>query len=240
MATAGDDRKVILWSTSNPAKPAIVRTITDFTAAVMSVMYSPDGRTLAAAAGSAIALWDVTDATAPAKLGTLTGQHIGLVTSVAFSADGRTLASVGADGLLVVWDVTDRRAGRMLAVRAGHEASVLSVAFSPNDKLATAGADRRTIIWRLEDWADPKQIRDLPGQTDGLRSVTFNRTTGRRSVVVTADGTVRAWDITDPAAPTLVAAPKADNIVAVAMGPDDRYLITGGSDNLARVLRLPT
>jgi WD40 repeat protein len=61
---------------------------------VRALAYAPDGRTLAAASGRAVTLWDVAAAKATAVL----KGHGRLINSVAFSPDGRTLASAGNDG----------------------------------------------------------------------------------------------------------------------------------------------
>lgn len=61
---------------------------------------SPDGRTLAGAAGDpTIRLWDI----ATGKERRLEG-HRGTVTSLAWSADGKTLVSGSNDGTALVWD----------------------------------------------------------------------------------------------------------------------------------------
>jgi WD40 repeat protein len=69
---------------------------------VVSVTYSPDGRTLASGGGDGtITLWDVGSGR---KRATLKG-HSNRVTSVAYSPDGRTLASAGWDSTIRLWDV---------------------------------------------------------------------------------------------------------------------------------------
>ena len=61
--------------------------------------FSPDGRTLAAANGDIVQLWDVATGQATA---TLFG-HTEHVWSVAFSPDGRTLASGSMDKTVRLW-----------------------------------------------------------------------------------------------------------------------------------------
>ena len=75
---------------------------------VLSVSYSPDGKTLASGSSDyTIKLWDV--ATARIRiLATLEG-HTGTVSSVSFSPDGKTLASGSEDNTIKLWDVATRQ-----------------------------------------------------------------------------------------------------------------------------------
>src|SRR4051794_14908780 len=67
---------------------------------VISVAFSPDGKTLASG-GASVKLWDVASGK---NTVTLKG-HTAAVTSVAFSPDGKTLASGSWDKTVKLWDV---------------------------------------------------------------------------------------------------------------------------------------
>jgi WD40 repeat protein len=111
---------------------------------VLSVAFSPDGKTLAAGyRGGGVVLWDLQ------KRQRLGGKPLDVknryVTSVAFGPDGKILAAgygrvVGEDtvGGVVLWDVEKRQRlrGKLLAVNEGE---VSSVAFSPDGKTLAAG-----------------------------------------------------------------------------------------------------
>jgi hypothetical protein len=79
------------------------------TGSAWSVVFAPDGRTLASAGTDGLVrLWEVTDRTSSHRLGRPLSGHTGPVLEVVFSPDGRTLASAGnTDGTVRLWDVTD-------------------------------------------------------------------------------------------------------------------------------------
>ena len=80
-------------------------------ARIRSMVFSPDGRTLATGSANHVRLWDVATGT---LRHTLEG-HADEVWSVAFSPDGRTLASGSLDGTILLWDVvSDAAAGDFL------------------------------------------------------------------------------------------------------------------------------
>jgi WD40 repeat protein len=94
-----------LWLPLSPLsaqEPKLRDTLKGHTSLVLSVAYSPDGKTLASGSkDQTIKLWDVTTGKEQA---TLKG-HTDLVTSVAYSPDGKTLASGGGDQTIKLWDV---------------------------------------------------------------------------------------------------------------------------------------
>ena len=127
--------------------------------AALSVAFSPDRRTLAAAdTYGRIRLWDVTDPAHPHLLSQFQTKADGAsIYSMAFSPDGRTLVAGDYVGALWRWDVTDpahpNPLGRPLN---GGDGSTYSVAFSSDGHTLADGTNSGTIwLWDVADPAHP-------------------------------------------------------------------------------------
>jgi WD40 repeat protein len=81
--------------------------------------------------------------------------------------------------------------GERLATLRGHTDSVVSVAFSRDDRLIASGSEDRTA--RVWDIASTREIREVTGG-DFMASVEFD-TTGTRLLTGNADRLVRMWNI---------------------------------------------
>src|SRR5262249_18461474 len=125
-------------------------------AAVLTVTFSPDGKTLASGGGvygqfGEVLVWDVArnkQAQTPA--------HRGWVECLTFSADGKTLVSgggiKGSDGELRLWDMTRLSVPRLLQ---GHNSYVGCAAVSPDGSILATGSGDQTIkLWDLATGAE--------------------------------------------------------------------------------------
>jgi WD40 repeat protein len=204
------------------ARPGIA-VLTGHTSPVLSVAFSPDGKTLASGQfNGPVQLWDM--ATHRQIGRPLTG-HTSEVSSVAFSPDGKTLASAGSDGTVRLWDVaTHRQIGRPLTDRVP-EFVMLTVAFSPDgETLASGSNDGRVRLW---DVATHRQIGGpLTGHTGGVHSVAFSPG-GRTLAAGSGDGMARLWDVAEPARPRQLGQPLPGGkipVYSVAFSPGGHTL----------------
>ena len=228
-----------------------VSLLTEYTNRVSSVVFSPDGQTIASASDdNTIHVWDVDTG---GQIKTLIG-YTSDVESVAFSPDGKMIASVYKSNIVRLWHfdaaysqiplsqdslldrlsfkhtvrLWDVATGRDILTLTGHTDDVNSVSFSPDGKTLASGSDDDTI--RLWDVATGRDILTLTGHTDDVNSVSFSPD---GKTLASAGGwddfTVRLWDVsTGQQLKTLTE--HTDDVNSVSFSPDGKTLASGSAD----------
>ena len=194
---------------------------------VLSVAFSPDGRTLASGSvDKTIKLWDVQS---QREIAILTG-HSDYVYSVAFSPDGRTLASGSDDKTIKLWNV---RSQRQIATLTGHSNYVYSVAFSPDGLTLASGSgswDKTIKLWNVRS---QRQIATLTGHSNTVYSVAFSPD-GRTLASGSLDKTIKLWDVQSQREIATLTG-HSHYVYSVAFSPDGRTLASGSWDKTIKL-----
>jgi WD40 repeat protein/uncharacterized caspase-like protein len=165
---------------------------------VSSIVFSPDGRTLASRSEDGeIKLWDFSTGT---MLRTLAGSGAG---SVAFSPDGKTIANGNTDGTVMVWVVSTGAALHTLNASGW----IPHVLFSPDGKvLASQSNDltRNDFLFRPSDFptnitrAGVVKLWDAVTGAElcALEGHSFAFSPDSKTLATgSSDNTVRLWDV---------------------------------------------
>lgn len=146
---------------------------------VFRLIFSPDGKYLAANMGEKMQLWDV----ASGKL-LCTLEQPRWFYAMAFSQDGTQVMTGSEDGLVIVWET---KSGKEIRRLSGHTKALYAVAFSPDGQRLAAGGEDGTV--RLWDAAGSQELFTLPGSVakEPIYALAFDRT-GERLALAGANG----------------------------------------------------
>jgi WD40 repeat protein len=139
---------------------------------VLTLQFSPDGRTLASGGGEPsrggeVLFWDVSSMTVQREFREL---HSDSVNTLAFSRDGKRLATGAADKFV---KLTDVESGKFIRSLEGHTGHVLGLDWSPDGAtLVSGGADGALKVWNTETGEQRKaSSQPTQGQVTAVASV---------------------------------------------------------------------
>jgi WD40 repeat protein len=193
---------------------------------------SPDGGSVAARQGDALAVFDVATGARRLVL-TTTSRPV----AVAFSPDGRTLVSASDQPTIEVWDPAS---GERTGVLAGHSATAGAIGFGADgNTLYSSGTDGTVIAWDLA--GDRRLVRQIapPDRTpDSLKTHVAPSPDGTRLSYLYGDQVgVDHFAVRDVGSGPIGPERPSDHPFASWQDwtPDGRHVVTVGNDAAARL-----
>jgi WD40 repeat protein/serine/threonine protein kinase len=231
LASASDDNTVRLWDRESGKEVRCLRPVLarfwdpDTPVTSSRVVFSPDGRHLAAAGADGTArVWDL--ATSRSSLKFRAGPSA--LRDLVYSPDGRRLAASVHTGRVVVWDAST--GDRVLTI-AAHSSPAIGLAYSSDGRrLATAGEDGLAKVW---DAADGHLLQTCRGHTALVHSVAFSPD-GTELATASGDNSVRVWS-TDTGRERFALRGHSGPVLSVCYHPSGHLLASSGFHGVAKV-----
>jgi WD40 repeat protein len=227
IASGSADKTIKLWNVLSGRE---MRTLTGHEYSVLSVAFSPDGKTVASGSeDNTVRLWDVANGR---ELYALV-RDLGYVESIAFSPDDKTLAIGSWDKSIRLWDVVGGREPRTLS---GHSGPVASVAFSADSKTVVSGSwDKSVKLW---DAGTGNELRTLVGHSSVVASVAFSPDD---TTVVSGswDKSGKLWDARRGSELHTLRG-HMGLVRAVAFSPEGKTVVSGSEDNTLKLWDVAT
>ncbi len=217
IATSGEDARIAIWRPGEP-RPSMV--LEGHKGPVVALAVSPDGSTLASAS------WDHT-----ARLWPLAGGaprviegHAQNVNGVAFAPDGRALVTAGYDATLRIWPL----GGDSAPIVATLPTPLNTVAVAPDGEIITAGADGKVYLLSAGG--------ELRGEVEAGQTPVIAVALSGDGKLIAAAGIRGSVAIIERAARKLERTLVGPGLPvwSVVFFPDNRRLLTGGTDRMVR------
>lgn len=213
----------------------LIKNIFAHLGAVYSVVFNPQGQTLATGASdNQVKIWNLeTD-----KLLHTLSSHSDSVRTLAFSPDGKILVSGGLDKVIKIWNVGNGCKGETCISQpknlSGHTAYISSLTISPDGKtLVSASADQTIKIWNLQTG---QLIHTLLGHCAAVLSVSINPE-GTMLASGSTDKTIKFWQLSSGELLNTISG-HSEGVGSVAFSPNGRNLVSASKDKTIKVWQI--
>ena len=228
-ATRSPDNQfpIKLWSLKDKR---LLKTLHGHDSMVVSLVISPDGRTLVGCdrIANKARIWSLPDGELIKDLEgeILTGAFAGLL----ISSDSQVLIGC-LNEKMGLWSLPD---GDLIKTLEGHKNSIFSSAISPDGKiLATASLDKTIRLWSFPD-GNLLNVQPVPNR---VLSLVFSPD-GKLLIGGGLDKTVRFWGVPDLQQLKILEG-HTGAVQLLAITPDERILVSGSDDKTVRLWSLP-
>ncbi|WP_448222085.1 nSTAND1 domain-containing NTPase [Gordonia iterans] len=225
----GIDEQIGDFSAVDPADPHLG-----------GVAVAPDGETLYLGGRGRIDVWNIADAAAPVKKGSLPDVR-GDANALAISPDGSYLAAAELGAGLQVWRLAGD-GGRPVTIDGDTGDVAGAVAFSPDSRaLASSTANQRLDFWTVDgDRLQHTAELDLGWRGNQLAQGLAYSPDGKKVYAALRSRTVDVLDVADPAAPRVERRLDGHTsyVSALALSDDGATLVSAGADNSVLVHQL--
>jgi WD40 repeat protein len=191
---------------------------------------SPDGQSLALAAGTDLRIWDLSS-------GRLRASFIGAaqpLSCLAFHPNGSQLAAGTRGGALILWRVEGAGSAPVqpLASVAAHNEPISCMAFAPDGALIASGAaDRTARLWRVIDRGLQRTLSEL----SAVETLAFSPD-GATLAVGHRGRAISLWSLATGRREASLEG-HVGPVEALAFSPDGGALVSGSADGELRLWR---
>lgn len=229
LAVGAGDTTIHLWDLADPLRPRQGAVLTGHTGEVEDLSFDPYGHTLASVgtdgpavsygSNGSVRLWTVVGAS---RSEALTGLPARSPTAPSFSSDGQLLAT----GLpTTLWSLANPANPQQLSHVTTYNAGGQATALSPNGHLLASGDP--LVLWDVTDPRKPQSLTPDVVQDEGAMLVAFSPNS---SVVLTADGDFRLWDVVGKHPSLAATLPGSARQQGAAFAPNSKMLATRTAD----------
>ncbi len=218
IVSSGEDARIAIWR-SGEQKPSEV--LAGHQAPVVALAVAPDGASIASASRDHTArLWPLQGTSGPRVL----KGHMQGVNGVAFSPDGASLVTAGYDATIRIWPL--RRAAAPSVTTLPSPLNAVTVA--PDGEIVTAGGDGK--VYLLSETGERKA--EIAAADAPIIALALSRD----GHLIAAAGIRGSVAIIERASRRLVRTLVGPGLPvwSVAFFPDNRTLLTGGTDRVIR------